>query len=99
MLFTGCVITKNRYVLTGATLVAGAFNKVTKVAQEVGQKAKEKAGLAEEEEEKKKKVVDDEVVSVHLSESPKGLDQSKIQSSPKCNRNRNHIRSLLQVLL
>lgn len=37
----GSAIMKNRYVLTGASWVTGAFNKVTKAAGEVGQKAKE----------------------------------------------------------
>ncbi|WZY85047.1 hypothetical protein YC2023_031431 [Brassica napus] len=64
----GSAIMKNRYVLTGATWVTGAFNKVAKVAEEVGQKAKEKVGMAEEED--KRKVVD-EFARVHLSESPK----------------------------
>lgn len=43
----GSAIMKNRYVLTGATWVTGAFNRVAKAAGEVGQKAKEK--VAEEE--------------------------------------------------
>ena len=64
----GSAIMKNRYVLTGATWVTGAFNKVAKAAEEVGQKAKEKVGMAEEED--KRKVVD-EFARVHLSESPK----------------------------
>ncbi|CAN8231599.1 unnamed protein product [Cochlearia groenlandica] len=65
------VIMKNRYVLTGATWVTGAFNRVAKAAEEVGQKTKEKVGMAEEEE--KRKVVD-EFARVHLSESPKAAD-------------------------
>ena len=32
-------IMKNQYVLTGATWVTGAFSKVAKAAEEVGQKA------------------------------------------------------------
>lgn len=75
----GSAIMKNRYVLTGATWVTGAFNKVTKAVEEVGQKAKEKVGMVEEEDEEKKKVVD-EVASVHLTESPKALDQSEQDS-------------------
>lgn len=63
----GSAIMKNRYILTGATWVTGAFNKVAKAAGEVGQKAKEKAGVAEDEE--KRKVVDD-FAKVHLSDSP-----------------------------
>lgn len=43
----GSAIMKNRYALTGVTWAAGAFNRVTKAAGEVGQKTKEK--LAEEE--------------------------------------------------
>ncbi|CAK9192850.1 unnamed protein product, partial [Sphagnum troendelagicum] len=38
----GSVLMKNRYVLTGATWVTGAFAKVSKAAVEVGQKTKEK---------------------------------------------------------
>ncbi|KAH0924159.1 hypothetical protein HID58_024177 [Brassica napus] len=81
----GSTIMKNRYVLTGTTWVAGAFEKVSKAAEEVGQKAKEKVGRAQEDEEKKKEV--EEVASVHFSESPKALDQpeqdSKLSVSPK----------------
>ncbi|XP_022743155.1 binding partner of ACD11 1-like [Durio zibethinus] len=44
----GSTIMKNRYVLTGASWVTGAFNKVAKAAGDVGQKTKEKV-LAEEE--------------------------------------------------
>jgi RNA recognition motif-containing protein len=43
----GSAIMKNRYVLTGASWVTGAFNRVAKAAEEVGQKTKEK--VAEEE--------------------------------------------------
>ncbi|OIV99638.1 hypothetical protein TanjilG_17448 [Lupinus angustifolius] len=38
----GSAIMKNRYILTGATWVTGAYNKVAKAAEEVGQKTKEK---------------------------------------------------------
>ncbi|XP_027356744.1 binding partner of ACD11 1-like [Abrus precatorius] len=38
----GSAIMKNRYVLTGATWVLGAYNRVTKAAEEVGNKTKEK---------------------------------------------------------
>lgn len=64
----GSAIMKNRYVFTGASWVTGAFNKVAKAAGEVGQKAKEKVGMAEDEQ--KRKVVDD-FAQIHLSESPK----------------------------
>ncbi|KAL0400458.1 UNVERIFIED_CONTAM: Binding partner of ACD11 1 [Sesamum latifolium] len=43
----GSAIMKNRYILTGATWVTGAFSRVTKAAEEVGQKTMEK--VAEEE--------------------------------------------------
>jgi len=43
----GSAIMKNRYVLTGASWVTGAFSRVTKAAGEVGQMTKEKV-LAEE---------------------------------------------------
>ncbi|XP_030466346.1 binding partner of ACD11 1-like isoform X2 [Syzygium oleosum] len=64
----GSAIMKNRYVFTGASWVTGAFNKVAKAAGDVGQKTKEKVGMAEEEQ--KRKVVDD-FAQIHLSESPK----------------------------
>uniref|UniRef100_A0A2P2KYN9 Uncharacterized protein LOC105121532 isoform X1 n=1 Tax=Rhizophora mucronata TaxID=61149 RepID=A0A2P2KYN9_RHIMU len=67
----GSAIMNNRYVFTGASWVTGAFNKVAKAAGEVGQKAKEKVGVAEEEQ--KRKVVDD-FAQVHLAESPKASD-------------------------
>ncbi|GAB4826422.1 hypothetical protein Ancab_009287 [Ancistrocladus abbreviatus] len=38
----GSAIMKNRYILTGASWVTGAFSKVAKAAGEVGQKTKEK---------------------------------------------------------
>ncbi|XP_007029596.2 PREDICTED: binding partner of ACD11 1 [Theobroma cacao] len=44
----GSAIMKNRYVLTGASWVTGAFNRVAKAAGDVGQKTKEKV-MAEEE--------------------------------------------------
>ena len=64
----GSAIMKNRYVFTGASWVTGAFSKVAKAAEEVGQKAKEKVGKSEEEE--KRRVVE-EFAQVHLSDSPK----------------------------
>ncbi|TKY67866.1 Binding partner of ACD11 1 [Spatholobus suberectus] len=47
----GSAIMKNRYVLTGATWVTGAYNRVAKAAEEVGQRAKEKV-LAQDNQEK-----------------------------------------------
>ncbi|KAG6791995.1 hypothetical protein POTOM_001132 [Populus tomentosa] len=69
----GSAIMSNRYVFTGAAWVTGAFNKVAKAAGDVGQKAKEKVGMAEEEQ--KRKMVDD-FAQVHLSESPKASGAS-----------------------
>ncbi|KAL8170617.1 hypothetical protein V2J09_022421 [Rumex salicifolius] len=62
----GSAIMKNRYVLTGATWVTGAFTKVSKAAGEVEQKTREKVDMAEGEQ--KRKVVDD-FAQIHLSES------------------------------
>ncbi|XP_044477787.1 binding partner of ACD11 1-like isoform X3 [Mangifera indica] len=62
----GSAIMKNRYILTGASWVTGAFNRVSKVAGEVSQKTQEKV-LAEEEEARKA----EGYVQVHESESPK----------------------------
>jgi hypothetical protein len=44
----GSAIMKNRYVLTGAAWVTGAFSKVTSAANDVGAKAKEKIEAEEE---------------------------------------------------
>lgn len=63
----GSTIMKNRYVFTGVSWVSGAFNKVAKAAGEVGQKTKEKVGVAEEE--VKRKGVSD-YAPLHFSESP-----------------------------
>uniref|UniRef100_M4D836 RRM domain-containing protein n=1 Tax=Brassica campestris TaxID=3711 RepID=M4D836_BRACM len=90
----GSAIMKNRYVLTGATWVTGAFNKVAKAAEEVGQKAKEKVGMAEEED--KRKVVD-EFARVHFSESPKApsskdevVHEPKLSESPEPKESEHH---------
>ncbi|XP_030463482.1 binding partner of ACD11 1 isoform X1 [Syzygium oleosum] len=44
----GSAIMSNRYVLTGASWVAGAYSRVTKAAGEVGQKTQEKVAAEEE---------------------------------------------------
>lgn len=64
----GSAIMKNPYVQTGTTWVTGAFSKVAKAAGDVGQKTKQKVGMAEEEQ--RRKMVD-EFAQIHLSESPK----------------------------
>ncbi|KAF7829198.1 binding partner of ACD11 1-like [Senna tora] len=43
----GSAIMKNRYILTGASWVTGAFSKVAKAAGDVGQKTKDKVENAE----------------------------------------------------
>jgi hypothetical protein len=48
----GSAIMKNRYVLSGASWVTGAYAKVAKSAGEVGQRAMEKATIFETEEQK-----------------------------------------------
>ncbi|XP_027345752.1 binding partner of ACD11 1-like [Abrus precatorius] len=73
----GSAIMKNRYVLTGASWVTGAFSKVAKAAGDVGQKTKEKVVSAEEEEKRK---VEDQYAQV-LSESPKAAATSETHSS------------------
>uniref|UniRef100_A0A5B6YY69 RRM domain-containing protein n=1 Tax=Davidia involucrata TaxID=16924 RepID=A0A5B6YY69_DAVIN len=70
----GSAIMKNRYVFTGASWVTGAFNKVAQAAGEVGQKTKEKVGMAEDKQ--RRKVVDD-FAQIHLSESPKASAPSE----------------------
>lgn len=49
----GSAIMSNRYVLTGAAWVAGAYSRVTKAAGEVGQKTQEKPVAEEESQEGK----------------------------------------------
>ncbi|KAL2921431.1 Binding partner of ACD11 1 [Bienertia sinuspersici] len=46
----GSAVMKNRYVLTGVSWVTGAFSRVAKAAEDVGQKTREK--MAEEEKDK-----------------------------------------------
>ncbi|GAV75839.1 RRM_1 domain-containing protein [Cephalotus follicularis] len=74
----GSAIMKNRYVFSGASWAAGAFSKVVKAAGEVGQKTKEKMGMAEDEQ--KRKMVDD-FAQVHLSEPTKASAPSDQQPS------------------
>ncbi|CAH9070175.1 unnamed protein product [Cuscuta europaea] len=71
----GSAIMKNRYVLTGATWVTGAFNRVTKAAGEVGQKTKEKVDG---------EVAKEGYVGLHASEEPpkaSSTDDSKKKPS------------------
>ncbi|XP_072955706.1 binding partner of ACD11 1-like [Typha angustifolia] len=60
----GSAIMSNRYVLTGAAWVTGAFNKVATAASDVGSKAKEKL-VSEQEQEMER-----DFTQVHISENP-----------------------------
>ncbi|KAJ4950239.1 hypothetical protein NE237_027071 [Protea cynaroides] len=71
----GSAIMKNRYILTGASWVTGAFNNVAKAAGGVGQKTKEKVGMVEEEQ---RRDMVNEFAQVHLSESPKAEADEKL---------------------
>lgn len=74
-------IMKNEYVYKGASWVTGAFNKVAKVAGEVGQNTKGKLGMAGEE---PRRTMDNDSAQVHLSKSPKtsnGSGRSPSKSS------------------
>ncbi|KAG8066059.1 hypothetical protein GUJ93_ZPchr0004g38527 [Zizania palustris] len=62
----GSAIMKNRYVLTGAAWVTGAFNKVANAANDVGTKAKEKIASSEQEH----KTVEGESAQPNISEGP-----------------------------
>lgn len=72
----GSAIMKNRYVLTGASWVTGAFSRVTKAAGEVGQKTKDKV-LAEEEQGRKAEGYE----QIHDGESLKAAGSGNEQSS------------------
>ncbi|XAR52081.1 hypothetical protein NMG60_11019975 [Bertholletia excelsa] len=67
----GSAIMKNRYILTGASWVTGAYNRVAKVAGDVGQKTKEK--VAEEE----GRITAEEYAPVHDSDSPKAASSEQ----------------------
>ncbi|XP_027910029.1 binding partner of ACD11 1-like [Vigna unguiculata] len=71
----GSAIMKNRYVLTGASWVTGAFSRVSKAAGEVGQKTREKV-----ESEEQKRSVEDQQARV-LSEAPKAPEASEQKPS------------------
>ncbi|KAL2545565.1 RNA-binding (RRM/RBD/RNP motif) family protein [Forsythia ovata] len=73
----GSAIMKNRYVLTGASWVTGAFSRVTKAAGEVGQRTMEK--VAEEDAGKNAEGYS----HVQSSESPKAATIETKPSSPR----------------
>ncbi|XP_075496274.1 binding partner of ACD11 1-like isoform X1 [Primulina tabacum] len=74
----GSAIMKNRYVLTGATWVTGAFNRVTKAAGEAGQMTKEKVGNAEDEQRRNTAY---DFTQVHSPELRKVSDSGEQQPS------------------
>ncbi|KAK7309642.1 hypothetical protein RJT34_06536 [Clitoria ternatea] len=73
----GSAIMKNRYVLTGASWVTGAFSRVSKAAGDVGQQTREKVVNAEEQQNQKVEGQHAEV----FSEAPKAASASEQQSS------------------
>ncbi|XP_062219976.1 binding partner of ACD11 1-like isoform X2 [Phragmites australis] len=66
----GSAIMSNRYVLTGAAWVTGAYNKVATPATDVGVKAKERMVAQQEEEHQ-----DGELAKTHLPESSEAAEQ------------------------
>ncbi|CAA2999296.1 Protein vip1 [Olea europaea subsp. europaea] len=74
----GSAIMKNRYVLTGASWVTGAFNRVTKAAGEVGQRTMDKVA-----EEDTGKNAEAGYAHVQSSESPKAATIETKPSSPR----------------
>ncbi|PIN23512.1 hypothetical protein CDL12_03760 [Handroanthus impetiginosus] len=74
----GSAIMKNRYVLTGASWVTGAFNRVTKAAGEVGQKTMEKVA-----EEDNGRNASEGYTQLHTADSPKAATSGDKPSSPK----------------
>ncbi|XP_006652733.1 binding partner of ACD11 1-like isoform X2 [Oryza brachyantha] len=92
----GSAIMKNRYVLTGAAWVTGAFNKVANAANDVGTKAKEK--IAAEQEHKTvehesaqpnsseghstQKDLDGDFAKIQVSESPEDIPISTTATVP-----------------
>ncbi|ERN15517.1 binding partner of ACD11 1 [Amborella trichopoda] len=75
----GSAILKNRYVFTGASWVAGAFSRVTKAAEDVGLKTKEKVEKAED---KERREMVEGYTQVHLSDSPKSPSHEPSSKPP-----------------
>ena len=83
----GSAIMKNRYVLTGAAWVTGAFSKVANTANDVGAKAKEKIAAEQEgktvaagyaqadmsDAHEKPRDLDGEITKIHVSENPEDI--------------------------
>jgi len=93
----GSAIMKNRYVLTGAAWVTGAFSKVTSAANDVGAKAKEKIAAEQEhtnveggsaaqpdisEGPVTHRDMDGEFAKMHVSETPENIPVSTSATVP-----------------
>lgn len=76
----GSAIMKNRYVLTGASWVTGAFNRVAKAAGEVGHKTKEK--VAEQEQERNEAKGYSQIHEADPMESPQAATSEQAPSKP-----------------
>lgn len=74
----GSAIMKNHYILTGALWVTGAFNRVAKAAEEVGQKTREKM----EEEERVRNMAEGYYSQISESGSPDKAPASEQPSKP-----------------
>lgn len=93
----GSAIMKNRYVLTGAAWVTGAFSKVANTANDVGAKAKEKIAAEQEgktvaagyaqadmsDAHEKPRDLDGEITKIHpVSENPEDIPISTSATVP-----------------
>lgn len=87
----GSAIMKNRYVLTGAAWVTGAFSKVTSAANDVGAKTKEKIAVEEHKNAEggpgqanvseipaAPRELDSEFANIHVSETPEDIPISTV---------------------
>ncbi|NP_001169001.1 Binding partner of ACD11 1 [Zea mays] len=88
----GSAIMKNRYVLTGAAWVTGAFSKVTSAANDVGAKAEEKIAVEQEDKNAEggpgqanisdipaaHRELDSEFANIHVSETPEDVPISTV---------------------
>lgn len=77
----GSTIMKNRYILTGASWVTGAFSRVAKTAGEVVQKTKEK--MADDEGDSKANEVYSPIHHEAVSTPPKAVASEQPTSKPE----------------
>jgi hypothetical protein len=92
----GSAIMKNRYVLTGAAWVTGAFSRVTNAANDVDEKAREKIAAEQEYKDVEggsaqgnitegpsiHKDLDGECTKIHVSETPEAIPLSTAAAIP-----------------